>query len=229
MNAREVTIYGASGFALAIADMITNGIEPGAYAVAAHIDDFVGDQGHMLGGAPVIGFETWRTRYLEMPCIVALGDPRGRRTLVQRVAGVGGHFATVFRATGGVSPRITVGEGSIIGQPTYVGPLTTIGRHGRVMPMAVVGHDVTLGDYVTVCSSASIAGYVVVEDDGFIGAGAVVVNGTAARPLRIGAGATIAAGAIVTRSVAPGMTVSGNPARPMREIAGERLARRKGR
>ena len=225
-DSRLVVIYGASGFALSIGDMIADGIEPGAYRVVAYIDDFVGDQGRQLGGAPVIGFETWRRSFRDHPCVVAVGDPAQRQRLADRVAGAGGTFATIYRTGGPVSAHITVGEGSIIGLPSYVGPLTAIGRHVRVMPMAVIGHDVALGDCVTVCSSASIAGYVMIEAGSFIGAGAVVVNGTAGQPVRIGRGARVAAGAVVTKSVAAGVTVAGNPARPVREIAAERLARR---
>jgi len=44
-----------------------------------------------------------------------------------------------------------------------------------------------------------------------IGSGATVLGG-----LRIGEGATIGAGAVVTRDVAPGEIVAGNPARPLR-------------
>jgi acetyltransferase-like isoleucine patch superfamily enzyme len=50
------------------------------------------------------------------------------------------------------------------------------------------------------------------------------VNGSAAHKLRIGAGAKIAAGAVVTKSVAAGALLAGNPARPLREIAAERRA-----
>jgi len=48
-----------------------------------------------------------------------------------------------------------------------------------------------------------------VEDDVAIGSGATIMCG-----LRIGRGAVIGAGAVVTRDVAPGTTVVGNPARP---------------
>ena len=48
-----------------------------------------------------------------------------------------------------------------------------------------------------------------VEEGASIGSGAVILGG-----LRIGAGATVAAGAVVTRDVAAGTTVIGNPARP---------------
>jgi acetyltransferase-like isoleucine patch superfamily enzyme len=51
---------------------------------------------------------------------------------------------------------------------------------------------------------------VVVEDDVWVGAAAMIVGH---RPVRIGSGAIIAAGAVVTRDVAPYAIVGGNPAR----------------
>jgi acetyltransferase-like isoleucine patch superfamily enzyme len=50
----------------------------------------------------------------------------------------------------------------------------------------------------------------VVEDEASIGSGATVLCG-----VRIGAGALVGAGAVVTKDVAPGATVVGNPARPL--------------
>ncbi len=50
----------------------------------------------------------------------------------------------------------------------------------------------------------------VVERGATIGSGATVLGG-----VRIGAGAMVGASAVVTRDVAPGATVVGNPARPL--------------
>jgi UDP-2-acetamido-3-amino-2,3-dideoxy-glucuronate N-acetyltransferase len=50
----------------------------------------------------------------------------------------------------------------------------------------------------------------VVERGATIGSGATILGG-----VRIGAGAIVGAGAVVTRDVAPGATVAGNPARPL--------------
>ena len=50
-----------------------------------------------------------------------------------------------------------------------------------------------------------------VEDDASIGSGATILCG-----VRIGKGALIGAGAVVTKDVPPGATVAGVPARPLR-------------
>jgi len=51
---------------------------------------------------------------------------------------------------------------------------------------------------------------VVIEDDVWVGIGAMILKG-----VRVGAGARIAAGAVVSRDVAPGASVAGNPADPI--------------
>src|SRR5437764_1188882 len=53
-----------------------------------------------------------------------------------------------------------------------------------------------------------IAKPIVIEDDVWIGIGAIVLKG-----VRIGKGATVGAGTVLTRDVPPGALVAGNPAK----------------
>ena len=86
-----------------------------------------------------------------------------------------------------------------------------------VHPNVVIGHNVRIFHQVTLAAETWIGSEhkIIIEDDVVIGAGACVI----ARPdqgLRIGRGAKVGAGAVVTADVAPGLTVVGIPARPLR-------------
>ena len=100
-----------------------------------------------------------------------------------------------------------------------------IAEHVQILPMHSIGHDVVIGRYATVTPGVTVSGYVHIGEEAFIGAGATIVNGRPGKPLVIGAGATVAAGAVVMKSVAPGATVMGNPARPLRDLARSRRNR----
>ncbi len=97
------------------------------------------------------------------------------------------------------------GQGGItIGDRVYLAPLVQLLAVNHVYadptrPMVVQG---ITADGITV------------EDDVWIGAGAIVTDG-----VRIGRGAVVAAGAVVTQDVPPHTVVGGIPARVLKEIA----------
>jgi tetrahydrodipicolinate N-acetyltransferase len=60
----------------------------------------------------------------------------------------------------------------------------------------------------------------VIEDDVWLGAGAIITDG-----VRVGKGAVIAAGAVVTKDVPPHTVVAGVPAKPVKTIDGSAIVR----
>jgi acetyltransferase-like isoleucine patch superfamily enzyme len=70
-----------------------------------------------------------------------------------------------------------------------------------------------LGDESYVKEHLVKQGPVVIEDDAWLGTNAVVLPG-----VRVGRGAVVGAGAVVTRDVAPFTVVAGVPARPIRSL-----------
>jgi len=85
-----------------------------------------------------------------------------------------------------------------------------IGRCFHANLYAYVEHDCVIGDFVTFAPGAKVNGNVTIGDHAYIGSGAII-----RQSITIGAGAVVGMGAVVTRDVPPGVTVVGNPAKPL--------------
>ena len=214
-------VFGASGHGFAIATALHQHFGAlGAGSFVAFVDDVRGGRGETFEGVPILSFEEWRRSYRHLPCLVGIGSPSGRRAVVERMEAAGARFERVYdRLPATAYPYVRFGEGAFVGWGIFVGPLTVIGRHVQVLTNCSIGHDVTIGEFTTICPSCTISGYVDIGPDVFLGAGTIVVNGRQGRPLRIGAGAVLGAGSVVTKDVPAGARWSGNPARPLRAIA----------
>lgn len=145
--------------------------------------------------------------------IIAAGSPATRRKMAAKVERW--RFATVVAPCAVVDPTAELGMGAQICDFSYIGSRVTVGRHFQCNVRSHVHHDCVIGDFVTFSPGTLCLGTVHVDDDVFVGAGAMIRNGSPERPLRIGRGATIGMGAVVTKDVLDGEVVVGNPAQPM--------------
>jgi acetyltransferase-like isoleucine patch superfamily enzyme len=110
---------------------------------------------------------------------------------------------------------VSIGTGAILCPFVTITSNIRIGKHFHANLYSYVEHDCVIGDYVTFAPGVHCNGNIVIEDHAYIGSGAVIKQGKLGRPLVIGRGAVVGMGAIVTKDVAPGTTVVGNPARQL--------------
>jgi acetyltransferase-like isoleucine patch superfamily enzyme len=132
-----------------------------------------------------------------------------------------------------VGTFVEIQRGAVIGAACKIQSHTFICDGIEIGDRVFVGHSVTFVNDKEPRATAADGGLqtegdwelqrTVVEDGASIGSGATILGG-----VRIGAGALVGAGAVVTRDVAPGETVVGNPARPLATAPGGGVARSRG-
>lgn len=99
---------------------------------------------------------------------------------------------------------VEVQHNTVIDKAVF-GGYTFIGANCKIDNLVHIAHAVRLGQRNRVVAGAMIAGSVIAGDDVWFGPMCAVSNG-----VKVGAGANISLGAVVTRDVEPGQRVSGN-------------------
>lgn len=200
----RLAIFGCGGMAREVADMC---IRAGLTDLAFIVDG---------GGGTLMGFPVLEPQGLRADdrLCIALGDGRARRSVAERFPSQ--PIASVVARSAIVAGSAVMAEGAVVCEHAVVNNGARIGRHFLANVFAQLSHDCVVGDFVTLSPHVSCNGWVEIEDDVFVGAGAVIRNGSASRRLRIGKSATIGMGAVVLGDVPAGATVVGNPARVRR-------------
>jgi sugar O-acyltransferase (sialic acid O-acetyltransferase NeuD family) len=147
--------------------------------------------------------------------IVAIGAEHGlaRITVAEALEKRGLKPLSLLHARAWADPSAVLGPGALLMPGATVHKFTRIGAQAVLNTGCTVDHECELGNGVHIMGAAALAGKVTVDDFASVGTNATVLPG-----LRIGAGALVGAGAVVTKDVAPHSVVAGNPARVLRRI-----------
>lgn len=108
-----------------------------------------------------------------------------------------------------------IDNGAILAPFVTITSNVRVGKNFHANIYSYVAHDCVIGDFVTFAPAVRCNGNVVIEDHAYIGTGAILKQGRPDKPLVVGRGAVVGMGAVVTKDVPPGVTVVGNPARPL--------------
>lgn len=199
MTSEPLILLGRGGFGREVATWIS--ARNMAVTVAGFLDDEnVGDE--ILG--PIKG-HTPRTDSRYLTCF---GEGRPRHMVRSYIEAAGGRFTTLISPDVMTATSLESSINSIFLGACSISSGVSLANDLLIQGFAVVGHDVRIGEGVTISSHAFVGGNAKLDPYCTVHPHAVVLP-----HITIGEGAVVGAGAVVIKDVAANTTVFGSPAR----------------
>lgn len=207
-------VYGASGCGRSLMPVAVGYLKKqGIIADIYFIDDSLNEE-TVINGYKSVTYEVFKdipskNKYV----LVAIANSSVRNKITEILKADGIHLWTVIAENSIIMDDVTIGEGSALSPFVTIGSNVKIGHSFHANLYSYVEHDCIIGNYVTFAPNVKCNGNVHIGDNAYIGAGAVIKQGTPNKPLKIGADVIIGMGAVVTKDVPDNVTLVGCPAR----------------
>lgn len=209
-------LLGAGGFAREVMPFVRSSVARSLGAnesdVSCYFVETWEPKSDHLNGYPLISLESFMTLEGSRYFNVAVGSGTDRAEMVRAVGDAAKPLTLI--APHSISLDCNqIGEGAVFCSNTMVTSNAVVGKFFQCNIYSYVAHDCVIGDYVTLAPGVRCNGRVHVGDFAYLGTNAVIREGGGDKPLRIGRGAVVGMGAVVTKDVPEGAVVVGNPAR----------------
>lgn len=194
----EKVLIGAGGF---------------AREIRAHMNDFsmkcfVDDQYYKENDDNILPLSKFNTKKYQ--ALVAVGDPRARFDIVQRLPSDTQYFTFIHPTALVMGNDVEIGEGSVICAGVIITTNIKIGKHAHINIQSTIGHDCTIGDYFTTAPGVNISGNCKIFDYIYVGTNAAI-----RQELTIHSGATIGLNAGVVKHIEDSGIYTGVPAKKL--------------
>jgi acetyltransferase EpsM len=208
---KELLIWGASGHALVVADIIR--LEE-RYKIIAFIDNVNKENhGKNFCGARIIGEkELDEYRNKDVHIIFGFGNCQARLELSKLIEK---EFllATAIHPKAIIANNVSIKEGTVISAGAVINSNSTIGKNVIINTCASVDHECIIEDGVHISPGVNIAGKTSIGQGTWIGIGAAIID-----KINIGRNSIIGAGSVVVNNIPDNVLAYGVPAKIIRKI-----------
>lgn len=155
-------------------------------------------------------YSTFLNRYTpnDTKIVIAVGEPKSREFLYNRVKTQGYGLATIIHPSSTVFPTVVIGEGCVVRMNCIISDNVKIEDNVYIQSKAIIGHDTEIHKHSVISSFCQVSGNCSIGEKAFMGIHSCVREKTV-----VGNNATIAMMAAVMKDVPENVTVMGNPAR----------------
>ena len=167
-----------------------------------------------INGHRAMNYATFLNESAEVKAVqIAIANSRVREKIALRLEQNGIQLWSIQADNVVLMDQANIAAGAALSPFVTITSNIKIGKCFHANLYSYVEHDCVIGDFVTFAPGVKCNGNIHIHDHAYIGAGAMIKQGTPDQPLVIGKGAIVGMGAVVTKSVPAGVTVVGNPAR----------------
>lgn len=211
---KDIVIIGAGSFGREVAQLIEDiNMDKKTWNLLGYIDETVEKHGTLINSNNVLGSFDWLEKNggKKLSAICAIGNPRAKYTVLNKVSGYGLNYANLIHPDAKVSKFVELGYGNIICCNSFISVNIKVGNHVSVNPGCGIGHDVVLGDYSSLYWNVTLSGNVNIGEGCEIGSKADIIP-----KINVGKWSIIGAGAVVIEDIPDNCTAVGVPAKTIK-------------
>jgi sugar O-acyltransferase (sialic acid O-acetyltransferase NeuD family) len=212
MNKIPLILIGGGGHCRSCIDVIN--LE-GKYAIEGILDNNE-TNGAFVNGYPILGNDELINQFAERNYyfLITLGQIKTADTrlkIFDQLNKAGANMAIVISPKAYVSPAATISPGTIVLHGAIINSGANVGQNNIINTMALIEHDVLIGNHVHISTGAIVNGGCSVGDETFIGSNSVVANNK-----EIGYRVVIGAGSVVINNINEAGMYAGNPCKKIK-------------
>lgn len=205
----KIVIWGASGHAMVVADIIRMRAE---YQIVGFLDSITPQRRHTaFCGAQILGGEELLDELLQQGVnhmILGFGNCSARLRLADRVKLKGFQLVSAIHPDATIAKDASIKQGVVVAAGAVINSGCAIGENVIINTSSSVDHECIIGDGAHICPGVHLAGNVTVGRGSWVGIGTCVID-----RITIGSASLIGAGSVVVNDIPDNVVAYGNPAK----------------